>query len=69
MKICPACHQQAHCPSDKEKFCPYCGHVLVDKVNPNCVHCDMMIFDFYQFCTGCGRSREEALHAPTANPK
>jgi len=69
MKICPACHQQILCLGDKDKFCPYCGHVLVEKVYPNCASCGAMMLDSFQFCGGCGRSREEALHAPTANPK
>ncbi len=69
MKICPACHRESPVVFEKDKFCPHCGHVLVEKIYPNCVHCGAVVLDSFRFCMRCGKPRAEALNTPTASPE
>ena len=53
-KACPKGHNIGG-----ERFCPQCGTAQVDL--PRCNWCDEQISPRMRYCTGCGKTRYEAI--------
>lgn len=61
-KICPKCVHT----SGSDNFCSSCGTRMVNM--PCCIQCGTQIYPSEEYCTGCGRSRAEALASKPTTP-
>jgi hypothetical protein len=58
---CPNCLKESY-----YEFCSNCGTEMIPC--PECNFCGDDLKRDQKFCTGCGRSREEALKTPPPEP-